>query len=74
MSSTFADRVRAELQPAALVPNLIAGLVVGLGVFGVFPMLLLVPLICLEILIAFLQAYVFAILTCLYINDALNLH
>ena len=28
----------------------------------------------LEILIAFLQAYVFAILTCLYINDALHLH
>ena len=26
------------------------------------------------ILIAFLQAYVFAILTCLYINDALHLH
>ena len=28
----------------------------------------------LEILIAFLQAYVFAILTCLYLNDALHLH
>ena len=28
----------------------------------------------LELLIAFLQAYVFAILTCLYINDALHLH
>ena len=28
----------------------------------------------LEILIAFLQAYVFAILTCLYINDAYHLH
>jgi len=28
----------------------------------------------LEILIAFLQAYVFAILTCIYINDALHLH
>ena len=28
----------------------------------------------LEILVAFLQAYVFAILTCIYLNDALNLH
>ena len=25
-------------------------------------------------LVAFLQAYVFAILTCIYLNDALNLH
>jgi F-type H+-transporting ATPase subunit a len=28
----------------------------------------------LELLIAFLQAYVFAILTCLYLNDAVHLH
>ena len=28
----------------------------------------------LEILVAFLQAYVFAILTCIYLNDAVNLH
>ena len=34
----------------------------------------IVALTGLEILIAFLQAYVFAILTCLYINDALHLH
>jgi len=34
----------------------------------------IIALTGLEILIAFLQAYVFAILTCLYINDALHLH
>jgi F-type H+-transporting ATPase subunit a len=28
----------------------------------------------LEILIAFLQAYVFAVLTCIYLNDAINMH
>jgi F-type H+-transporting ATPase subunit a len=28
----------------------------------------------LEILVAFLQAYVFAILTCIYLNDALHMH
>ena len=33
-----------------------------------------VALTGLEILVAFLQAYVFAILTCIYLNDALNLH
>ena len=67
-------RLFANMLAGHTIMKVIAGLVVGLGVFGVFPMLLLVPLIGLEILIAFLQAYVFAILTCLYINDALNLH
>ena len=33
-----------------------------------------VALTALEVLIAFLQAYVFTILTCLYLNEAINLH
>ena len=41
---------------------------------GVLPLAFIVALTGLEILIAFLQAYVFAILTCLYINDAYHLH
>ena len=41
---------------------------------GVLPVGFLVALTGLEIVIAFLQAYVFAILTCLYINDAIHLH
>ena len=51
-----------------------AGFVVSLGFAGVFPLAFVIALTGLEILIAFLQAYVFAILTCLYINDALHLH
>ena len=39
-----------------------------------WPFAFIVALTGLEILIAFLQAYVFAILTCLYINDAIHLH
>jgi ATP synthase subunit 6 len=38
------------------------------------PLILLVILIGLELGIAFIQAYVFTILICIYINDALNLH
>ena len=41
---------------------------------GILPLGFLVALTGLEIVIAFLQAYVFAILTCLYINDAIHLH
>lgn len=43
------------------------------GVFGaVLPLLLVVALTALELLVAFLQAYVFTILTCIYINDAIH--
>jgi len=38
------------------------------------PLLLLVFLVGLELGVALIQAYVFTILICMYINDALNLH
>lgn len=45
-----------------------------LSVVSIAPMLAIVAVSALEFLIAFLQAYVFAILTCIYLNDALHLH
>jgi F-type H+-transporting ATPase subunit a len=58
-----------------------AGFVVALGSAGgiftglaIAPMLLIVAILLLELLVAFLQAYVFAILTCIYLNEALHLH
>ena len=48
----------------------------GAGVFGIagaaLPLALVVALTALELLVAFLQAYVFAILTCIYLNDAIH--
>ena len=48
----------------------------GLGVVGwiggALPFLMIVMLMALEALVAFLQAYVFAILTCIYLNDAIH--
>ena len=41
---------------------------------GIVPLAMTVALTALELLVAFLQAYVFAILTCLYLNDAVHLH
>jgi F-type H+-transporting ATPase subunit a len=41
---------------------------------AIAPMLLIVAIMLLELLVAFLQAYVFAILTCIYLNEALHLH
>jgi len=50
----------------------------ALGSFGVVgavgPMVLNVALMGFELLVAFLQAYVFAILTCIYLHDAVHLH
>jgi F-type H+-transporting ATPase subunit a len=54
--------------------KIFGGFVIGLGIIGGWaPLVFIVALIGLEFLIAFLQAFVFAILTCLYLNDALNL-
>jgi F-type H+-transporting ATPase subunit a len=48
----------------------------GLGIVGIagatLPLALVVVLTALELLVAFLQAYVFAILTCIYLNDAIH--
>lgn len=44
-----------------------------LSASGILPMIMVVALTALEFLIAFLQAYVFAILTCLYLAEAVNM-
>jgi F-type H+-transporting ATPase subunit a len=56
-----------------------ASFVVMLGTLGavgwmgaIFPLGLTVALTALKLLVAFLQAYVFAILTCIYLNDAIR--
>lgn len=38
------------------------------------PLLILVPLFALELGVALIQSFVFSILICIYLNDALNLH
>ena len=67
-------RLFANMLAGHTLLKVIAGFVGLLGFAGVMPLALVTALTGLEILIAFLQAYVFAILTCLYINDALHLH
>ena len=67
-------RLFANMLAGHTLLKVFAGFVVPLGFLGVVPLAFIVALTGLEILIAFLQAYVFAILTCLYINDAINLH
>ncbi len=67
-------RLFANMLAGHTLLKVFAGFVVSMSYFGIFPLAFIVALTGLEILIAFLQAYVFAILTCLYINDAYHLH
>ena len=68
-------RLFANMMAGHTMMKVFGGFVVSLGIIGGWlPLSFSVALTGLEILVAFLQAYVFAILTCIYLNDALNLH
>jgi F-type H+-transporting ATPase subunit a len=72
---SLAVRLFANLTAGHTMLKVFAGFVVSLGIVGgILPLAFVVALTGLELLIAFLQAYVFTILTCFYINDALHLH
>jgi F-type H+-transporting ATPase subunit a len=72
-------RLFANMLAGHITLKVFAGFVTmlgGLGILGwfgaVLPLALTVALFALELLVAFLQAYVFAILTCIYLNDAIH--
>ena len=72
-------RLFANMLAGHITLKVFAGFVVTLSALGVvgiagalLPFLLTVALTALEFLVAFLQAYVFATLTCIYLNDALH--
>ena len=67
-------RLFANMMAGHMMLKVFAGFVVALGAFGVAPLLFMVAFTGLEILVAFLQAFVFAVLTCIYLNDALHMH
>ena len=73
-------RLFANMLAGHIALKVFAGFVGMLGVSlgaigwigGMLPLALTVALTALELLVAFLQAYVFTILTCIYLNDALH--
>ncbi|MEL0107156.1 MAG: F0F1 ATP synthase subunit A [Rhodospirillaceae bacterium] len=67
-------RLFANMMAGHLLLKVFAGFVIPLGLLGIMPLAFLVALTGLEIVIAFLQAFIFTILTCLYISDAIHLH
>ena len=71
---TLSIRLFANMMAGHTMLVIFAGFVVAMGIFGVLPLALNVFFILLELLVAVLQAYVFTILTCIYLHDAIHLH
>ena len=67
-------RLFANMMAGHTLLKVVGGFVFPLGILGFVPIAGLVAITGLEFLIAFLQAYIFTILTCIYINDAIHLH
>lgn len=72
-------RLFANMLAGHITLKVFAGFIVSMSAIGavgvagaVLPLLMTIALTGLEFLVAFLQAYVFAVLTCMYLNDALH--
>ncbi len=72
-------RLFANMLAGHITLKVFSGFVVSLSALGavgvagsILPLAMAVALTALELLVAFLQAYVFAVLTCMYLNDALH--
>ncbi len=77
LSRPFSLSVRlfANMTVGHIMLKVMAGFVIALGVVGgLVPFAVTLGITVLEFFIAALQAYVFTILTCIYLNDAINMH
>jgi F-type H+-transporting ATPase subunit a len=71
---TLSIRLFANMLAGHTMLAIFAGFAASLPLFGILPLGIDVAIYFLEVLVAVLQAYVFAILSCLYLRDALHLH
>jgi F-type H+-transporting ATPase subunit a len=72
-------RLFANMLAGHITLKVFAGFIVSMGSIGaigvagaVLPLIMTVAITALKFLVAFLQAYVFAVLACMYLNDALH--
>lgn len=72
---TLSLRLFANMLAGHILLKVLAGFIISLGILaGWVPFLAVFGITVLELLVAAIQAYVFALLTCLYLNDAIHLH
>ena len=67
-------RLFANMMAGHTMLKVFALFTVLLGAYGISTVLLNAVLIGFEVLVAFLQAYVFSVLSCLYLSDAIHMH
>ncbi len=68
-------RLAANMVAGHVLLKVMAGFVVSMAIYlKILPIPFIVVLIGFELFVAALQAYIFTILSCVYLNDALNLH
>ena len=76
LSKPFSLTVRlvANMTVGHIMLKIIAGFIVGLGVLGAVPLLFDGAIICFEIFISLLQAFIYTVLSCIYLGDAIHEH
>lgn len=67
-------RLFANMMAGHILLKVFAGFIVSLGAFGIVPLLATVAFTGFEFFVAFIQAMIFSLLTCIYLNDAINMH
>ncbi|KIC35046.1 F0F1 ATP synthase subunit A [Leisingera sp. ANG-M7] len=65
-------RLAGNVMAGHAVLKVFAGFAAALGMFSFLPIFAITAVYALEVLVAFIQAYVFTILTCVYLKDALH--
>ncbi len=76
LSKPFSLTVRlvANMTVGHIMLKIIAGFVATLGILGAVPVLFNCCIVCFEIFIALLQAFIYTVLSCIYLGDALHEH
>ncbi len=76
LSKPFSLTVRlvANMTVGHIMLKIIAGFVVSLGVLGIIPLLFNGAIVCFEIFISLLQAFIYTVLSCIYLGEALHEH
>lgn len=71
---TLSMRLFANMMAGHVLLKVFAGFIVMMGAAGILPFFGLLGITALEFLVSVLQAYIFAVLTCVYLHDALHMH
>lgn len=76
LSKPFSLTVRlvANMTVGHIMLKIIAGFVLALGIGGIVPLAFDAAIVVFEIFIALLQAFIYTVLSCIYLGDALHEH